>query len=84
MHSIKTSYYWFNREKVLKTARDKCHNKGGKKAAKYYIANKDILREDPRNKYREVSTKKKDKNRKYQRDRYHMDLDLNEGLKQYQ
>ena len=28
--------------------------------------------------------KKKDKNRKYQRDRCHMDLDLNEGLKQSQ
>ena len=25
------SYYWFNREKALKNARDKYHNKGGKK-----------------------------------------------------
>ena len=25
------SYYWFNREKLLKNAWDKCHNKGGKK-----------------------------------------------------
>ena len=25
------SYYWFNREKILKNGRDKHHNKGGKK-----------------------------------------------------
>ena len=31
------SYYWFNREKLLKDAWNKYHNKGGKgKAAKYY------------------------------------------------
>ena len=34
------SYYWFNREKLLKDAWNKYHNKGGKgKAAKYYAAN---------------------------------------------
>ena len=26
------SYYWFNREKILKFARGKHHNKGGKKS----------------------------------------------------
>ena len=31
-----------------------------------------------------MSEKEKDENRKYQRDRYHMDFDLNEKLKQYQ
>ena len=31
------SYYWFNREKLLKNIQDKYHNKGGKqKAAEYY------------------------------------------------
>ena len=32
------SYYWFNREKLLKNAWDKYHNKGGKQstAAEYY------------------------------------------------
>ena len=41
------SYYWFNREKLLKSAWDKYYNKGGKqKAAKYYAANKNVLRED--------------------------------------
>ena len=41
------SYYWFNREKLLKNAWNNYHNKGGKqKAAKYYAANQEILRED--------------------------------------
>ena len=46
------SYYWFTKEKVLKNAWDKYHNKGGKeKAAKYYIANREVLKEDARHKY---------------------------------
>ena len=41
------SYYWFNREKLLKNAWNNYHNKGRKqKAAKYYAANQEILRED--------------------------------------
>ena len=76
------SYYWFNREKILKNTRDKYYNKGGeKKAAKYYIANKTFLREDARNKYRNLSEKEKERKTKYQRDKYHMDIDLNGKLK---
>ena len=49
------SYYWFNKEKLLKNAWNKYHNKGGKqKAAKYYPANQEVLREDTRNKYRNL------------------------------
>ena len=71
------SYNWFNR--------DKCHNKGGKQTAyKYYAANQKVLREDVRNKYRNLSEKEKNKKRKYQREIYHMNTDLNEKLKQYQ
>ena len=41
------SYYWFIRSKILKDAWNNYHNKGGKeKAAKYYAANKEVLRED--------------------------------------
>ena len=55
------SYYWFNIEKMLKDAWNK-YNKGGKeKAAKYYAANKEIIREDARNKYRSLTENKKDK-----------------------
>ena len=56
------SYYWFDRKKILKNAKDKYHNKGGKKkAAKYYIANREVLKENARNKYRNLSEKEKDK-----------------------
>ena len=79
------SYYWFNREKLLKNAWEKYHNKGGKqKVAKYYAANQEVLREDARNKYRNLSEKENDKKGKCQRERYHMNTDLNEKLKQYQ
>ena len=44
----------------MKNAWNKYHNKGGKqKAAKYYAANQEVLREDARNKYRKLSEKKK-------------------------
>ena len=79
------SYYWFNREKILKDAWDKYHNKRGKeKAAKYYAPNKEVLREDARNKYRSLTEKQKDIKRKYRREKHHMNTDLNEKLKQYQ
>ena len=45
----------------------------------------EILKEDARNNYRSLSkTKKKDKKRKYQRERYDMNTNLNEKLKQYE
>ena len=54
------SYYWFNRAKLLKNAWDKYHNEGGKQnAAKYYAANQELLRQDARNKYRNLSENKK-------------------------
>ena len=55
------SCYWFNRGKILKNAWDKYHNKGGKqKAAKYYIANREVLGEAARNKYRNLPKNQKD------------------------
>ena len=84
MYSIKRSYYWFNIEKILKNAKDQYHNKGGKKkTAKYYIANKEVLREDAKNKYKDLSEKEKEKKSKYQTERYRTNIDLNEKLKQY-
>ena len=54
------NYYWFNRSKIMKDAKYKFHKKGCKeKAAKYYIANREVLKEDARNKYRNLSGKKK-------------------------
>ena len=45
-------YYWFNREELLKKAKNKYHNEGGKEnAAKYYEDNKEAIKEKARNKY---------------------------------
>ena len=50
------SYYWFNREKFLKKAKAKYHNKGGKeKAAKYYEDNKEAIKENARIKYKQLT-----------------------------
>ena len=63
---------------------DKYHNKGGKqKAAKYYAANQEVLREDARNKYRNLSEKENNEKGNI-KERYHMNTDLDEKLKQYQ
>ena len=62
------SYYRFNREKLLKNAWDKYHNKGRKqKAAKHYSANQKLLRENARNTYRNLSEKEKNKKRIYKK-----------------
>ena len=54
------SYYWFNRKEILQKAEDKYHNCGGKeRASECYIANKVVLKEKERNKYRNLSKKKK-------------------------
>ena len=56
------SYFWFNREKLLKMGWDKYPNRGGKqKAGKYYAANQKVLRKDARKKYRNLSKKEKNK-----------------------
>ena len=51
------------------------------KAAKYYAANQEVLREDARNKYRNLSEKEKNKREKYQKEKYYINTDLNERLK---
>ena len=52
-----------------------------KKSTKYYRDNIEVLRENGRNKYRNVSEKEKEVQRKYQRVRYHMNTDLYEKLR---
>ena len=55
------SYYWFNRQELLKKAKTKYHNKGGKeKAAKYYEDDKEVLKEKERNKYRNLTEEEKE------------------------
>ena len=52
------------------------------KAAKYYRDNAETQGENARNKYRNLSEKENDK--KYQGDKYHMNIDSKERLKRYQ
>ena len=81
--------YWpdhsFNRKKLLRKARDRFHNGGGKKnASKYYVKNREASSEKARNRYRNLPEKEKEAKREYQRERYHYDTGSNEKLKQYQ
>ena len=56
---------------MLQKAEEKYHNCGGKeKSAKYYIANKDVLKEKARNKYKNLSEEEREAKRQYRRDRY--------------
>ena len=54
------SYYWFNRQELLKKAKEKYNNKGGKeKASKYYEDNKESIKEKARNKYKNLTEEEK-------------------------
>ena len=65
------NYYWFNKQELLKKAKDKYHNKGGKEnSAKYYEDNKEVIKEKARSKYKNLSEEEKDLKRQYSRDRY--------------
>ena len=72
---IKISYYWFNRQKLLRKARDRYHNGDKEKAAKYYI--KEVLSWKARIRYRYLSEKEKEAKREHQRERYYMNTALN-------
>ena len=65
------SYYWFNKQELLKKAKEKYRNNGGKeKAGKYYLDNKDVMKEKPQIVYRNLSEEKKEVKRFYSKDRY--------------
>ena len=55
------SYYWFYKQELLKKAKEKCDNNGGKeKAAKYYRDNKNVLKQKARNKYKNLTEEEKE------------------------
>ena len=59
------------------------HNGDGKKEAnKYYIANKNVLKEKAKNKYRNLCEEEREAKRKYRRNRYR-DKEKKYGLKEY-
>ena len=63
------SYYYFNRKNLLQKAKDKYHYFGGKeKAAKYYIRNKEVLKENAKNKQKNLSEEEKKTKKEYGKD----------------
>ena len=64
------SYYWFNRQELLKTAKEKYGNGGKEKDAKYYQDNKDVIKEKEKNKYRNLSEEEKEVKRQYSKESY--------------
>ena len=63
------SYYKFNRQELLQKAKKKYGNGGKEKAAEYYQANKDVIKEKE-NKYRNLSEEQKEAKRQYSKSRY--------------
>ena len=64
---IKMSYYWFNRQEILKKAKEKYSKE---KAAEYYAQNKEAIKEKSTEHYKNLSQEEKCKNKEYQRKKY--------------
>ena len=55
----------------MQKAKEKYYNHGGKeKAAEYYLANEDVIKEKVNNKYKNLSKEQQQAKRKYGQDRY--------------
>ena len=65
------SLYRFNRQELLQKVKDRYHNGGGKKeSTEYYIANKDVLKEKAKKKYKNLSQEEKEAKRDSSQNRY--------------
>ena len=61
------SYYWFNKQQLLRKVKEKYDNGGKEKAAKCYQANKDVIKEKARDKYKNLSEEEKKQKGKFQK-----------------
>ena len=61
------SYYWFNRQEILRKAKERYSKE---KTAEYYAQNKEAITEKSREHYKNLSQEEKDKIKKYQRKKY--------------
>ena len=61
------SYYFFNRQEILKKAKKRYSKE---KAAKYYLQNKEVIKEKARNRYTNLSEEEKNKIKEYQKKSY--------------
>ena len=64
---IKMSYYWFNIQESLQKAKERYSKE---KVAKYYLKNKEVLKEKSREHYKNFSQEEKEKIKDYQRKKY--------------
>ena len=72
-NSVELTYYQINRDVILNRAKD------------YYENDKKRLREQARDKYRNLSEEEKNKKREYGKNRYHnMSEEKKQRLKEYQ
>ena len=62
------SYYHFNRQEFLHKATERYSKE---KAAEYYLKNKEVIKENSKEQYKNLSQEEKDKIKEYQRKRYH-------------
>ena len=67
LYNIKMSYQWFNRQKILQKAKESYSKE---KAVKYYMQNKEAIKEESRNRYKNLSGEEKNKIKEYQKKRY--------------
>ena len=61
------SCYWFNRKEISQKAKNRYPKE---KAAEYNLQNKEAIKEESKNRYRNLSQEEKEKIREYQRKRY--------------
>ena len=64
---IKMSYYWFNKQEILKKAKEKYSKE---KAAEYCAQNKEAIKEKSREHYKNLLQEEKCKIKEYQRKKY--------------
>ena len=60
------SYYWFNRKEILQKAKERYSKE---KAAEYYLQNKEAIKENSKNWFKNLSEEEKYKIKEYQRKR---------------
>ena len=63
------SYSWFNRTAILQKVKQRYSKE---KAAEYYLENKEAIKEESKNRYKNLPKEEKDKIKTYQRKRYQL------------
>ena len=57
-------YYWFNGQEILQKAKERYSKE---KAGQYYLQNKEVIKENSRERYKNLSEEENNKTKEYQR-----------------